>query len=85
MWKAVCATRLVLDPESLSKLIALFFVHHVYVWCRAFVMILETVEIFEEVTCESIAQLRHDTVHDVVSSGMMNDLLTSRTSLPHGP
>ena len=34
---------------------------------------------------EPRAQLRHDTVHDVVSSGMMNDFLTSRTSLPHGP
>ena len=82
MWKAVCATRLVLDPESLSKLIALFFVHHVYVWCRAFVMILETVEIFEEVTCESIAQLRHDTVHEFIPAGMLTPTLTSCTLLP---
>ena len=50
LWKVVCATRLVLDPESLAKLVELFFIHHIYVWCRAFISIMETVGIFEEVT-----------------------------------
>ena len=45
-----CATRLVLDPESLAKLVELFFIHHIYVWCRAFISIMETIGIFEEVT-----------------------------------
>ena len=49
LWKVVCATRLALDPESLVKLIELFFIHHIYVWCRAFISIMETVGIFEEV------------------------------------
>ena len=49
LWKVVCATRLVLDPESLAKLVELFFIHHIYVWCRAFISIMETVGIFEEV------------------------------------
>ena len=49
-WKVVCATRVGLDPESLSKLIELFFIHHIYVWCRAFVFIFEGIGIFEEST-----------------------------------
>ena len=49
-WKVVCGCRLVLDPESLAKLLELFFIHHIYVWCRAFVSIFETIGIFEEVT-----------------------------------
>ena len=50
LWKVVCATRLALDPESLVKLIELFFIHHIYVWCRAFVFIFEGIGIFEEAT-----------------------------------
>eukprot|EP01045_Picozoa_sp_COSAG04_P014299 COSAG04_NODE_1062_length_8500_cov_11.838353_2_plen_289_part_00 len=50
LWKVVCAARLALDPESLSRLLALFFTHHIYVWCRAFVVLLETIGIFEETT-----------------------------------
>lgn len=49
-WKVVCATRVALDPESLAKLIELFFIHHIYVWCRAFVFIFEGIGIFEEST-----------------------------------
>jgi hypothetical protein len=50
LWKVVKATQLVLDPESLLKLTELFFIHHIYVWCRAFVFIFEQMGIFEEIT-----------------------------------
>jgi hypothetical protein len=50
LWKVVKATQLVLDPESLLKLMELFFIHHIYVWCRAFVFIFEQMGIFDDVT-----------------------------------
>ena len=49
-WKAVCVLRLALYPNSLWLLLQLFFVHHIYVWCRAMHVILEELGIFSENT-----------------------------------
>jgi hypothetical protein len=48
LWKAVCAIRLALSPTSLWLLLQLFFVHHIYVWCRAMHVIFEQLGIFTE-------------------------------------
>jgi hypothetical protein len=49
-FKVVLAARLGLDPNSLSKLFELFFMHHIYVWCRAYVTIFENIGIFSDET-----------------------------------
>ena len=48
LWKAVCVMRLALDPSSLWLLLQLFFVHHIYVWCRAMHVIFDELGIFTE-------------------------------------
>jgi hypothetical protein len=48
LWKAICAIRLALSPNSLWLLLQLFFVHHIYVWCRAMHVIFEQLGIFTE-------------------------------------
>jgi hypothetical protein len=48
IWKAICTIRLALNPNSLWLLLQLFFVHHIYVWCRAMHVIFEQLGIFSE-------------------------------------
>jgi hypothetical protein len=49
-WKAVCAVRMGMDPNSLWILMQLFFTHHIYVWTRAFHVIFEEMDVFQEHT-----------------------------------
>ena len=48
--KVCLALRLALDPNNLSYLFSLFFIHHIYVWCRAYVTIFEGIGIFGDET-----------------------------------
>ena len=66
LWKVVKATQLILDPESLLALTELFFIHHIYVWCRAFVFIFEQMGIFDNVTYSlAIMVCHHILVHSI--------------------
>lgn len=49
-WKFFTAMSLLMDPSSVSLHKSLFFVHHIYVWCRSCHIMLEQIGIMEEYT-----------------------------------